>query len=138
MEVLCKSDYQDVYRIKEGVLLVINKFKYKCNENGYRMFAYGINRINSKTYAKGCKDLKIVTKRIVEKYGTVYEIGQVIYQNYPVELVSKEEWNYQIKTTGELFNGNQNEMLKLLMIIDNIISEKKEGENYVCENNVAD
>lgn len=28
MEVLCKSDYQDLYRVMDGVLLVVNKFRY--------------------------------------------------------------------------------------------------------------
>lgn len=27
MQTLCESEYQDIYRIKDGVLLVVNKFK---------------------------------------------------------------------------------------------------------------
>ncbi len=126
IETLCKSDYQDVYRIKDGVLLVVNKFKYIYKENGYIMLAYGVNRRNSKTYANGCKDLKVVTKRIIESNGTVYEIGQVLYHNYPVKLALKEEWDYQIKTTGDLFSGTSEEVLKYIEDIINII--KKEGE----------
>ena len=121
MEVLCKSDYQDVYRIKDGVLLVVNKFKYIYRADGYRMIAYA-NRTNSKTYQKGCKDLKVLTKRHLGKCPDKnLEIGQVIYHYYPVELAPKEEWNYQIKTTGNLFSGTSEEVLKYIEDIINII-----------------
>lgn len=126
MEVLCKSDYQDVYRVKDGVLLVVNKFKYIYNKNGYRKLSYEIKRANSKTYAKGCKDLKIATEKVFESNDTVYEIGQVFHYHYPVELVPKEEWEIQIKTTGDLFSGTSEEVLKYIEEIINII--KEEGE----------
>ena len=39
MEVVCQCDYQDIYRIKDGVLLIINKFKYIVDAEGFR-YAY--------------------------------------------------------------------------------------------------
>ena len=33
MEILCESDYQNVYRIMDGVILVVNKFECISFEN---------------------------------------------------------------------------------------------------------
>lgn len=52
MEILCKSEYQNVYRVKDGVLFVVNKFKYIKNKKGYMYHLSNIDRKNSKTYKK--------------------------------------------------------------------------------------
>lgn len=59
MEVLCQTEYQDVYRIKSGVLLVVNKFRDMVDENGRKDFisAYSKNR----PYHKHSKDLRVLT-----------------------------------------------------------------------------
>ena len=38
MQVLAKTEYQDVYRVKDGVLLVINKFKPICYDRTVVLF----------------------------------------------------------------------------------------------------
>ncbi len=120
MQTLCKSDYQDVYRVKDGVLLVVNKFAYIQNKEGYRrrVDATGKNAMN---YAVGCKDLKKVTKRIKDIDGNCVEVGQVLYHGYPVSLAPKSSWDYQIKTTGDMFSGNKNEITKYIEEINKII-----------------
>ena len=124
MQALCKSDYQDVYRIKDGVLLVVNKFDYIYRKNGYR---HRVNdcRKNSKTYENGSKDLKITIDKIESYDGEIIKAGQVLYHGYPVELVSKDRWDYQIKTTGDMFSGNSNEILKY---IEEIVKVVKNNE----------
>lgn len=125
MEVVCKSDYQDIYRVKDGVLLVINKFKRVKQENGlYRYIA--CNRY--KRYAKGCQSsLCVLTEDYISDTYYDYEVfhaGQVIYEGYPVELVDKSEWNFQIKTTGDALSGDIGTITMLLNeIIGRILSD---------------
>lgn len=123
MQTLCKSDYQDVYRIKDGVILLVNKFEYIRHNDGYRRSFFTTSK-NTITYASGCRDLKKVTDRI-EGYDKTYaEIGQILYHGYPVKLTSKRNWNYQIKTTGDMFSGNSEEVISYLEdIIDEIMKK---------------
>ena len=122
MQTLCKSDYQDVYRIKDGVILLINKFDYVRGDDGYRRSFFTTTK-NTMTYASGCRDLKKAIERI-EGYNKTYaEIGQVLYHGYPVKLIPKKNWNYQIKTTGDMFSGNANEILGHVEEIRKIIGE---------------
>lgn len=117
MQVLAKTEYQDVYRITNGVLLVVNKFKPICYNRTVVLF-----RAKVKSYNKGCqKELKVLK----EDYGSFSEItiprGTIIYHDKPVEIVDKEHYTYQIKTTGESFSGNSNYILKLINDISEII-----------------
>lgn len=129
MEILANTEYQDVYRIKDGVLLIINKFKpIKIEGIDHPYITINLNRYNSKIYYKGCqKILKILTKEYRHEK-TFYDsewcipIGTVVYGSIPVEIASKNEWQYQIKTTGELFSGTLNEIIKYINAILQIIS----------------
>lgn len=123
MEVLCKSDYQDLYRIKDGVLLVVNKFNYKKTDNRRGIIVCDISRKTVKKYNDGCQDqLKVLKNEYECKYEQcVLEAGTVLYSGYAVELVPKENWDYQIKTTGDLFSGNQDDILKLIDEIKKLI-----------------
>lgn len=116
MITLCKSDYQDVYRVKNGVLLIVNKFEYMKNKDGYIGRVYVTNK-NSVIYTNGCKDLRRATDRI----GDYVEIGQILYAGYPVKLTTKDNWDYQIKTTGDMFSGNLEEMVNYINDIIKII-----------------
>lgn len=117
MQVIVKTEYQDVYRITNGVLLVVNKFKPICYNRTVVLF-----RAKVKSYNKGCqKELKVLK----EDYDSFSEItiprGTIIYHDKPVEIVDKEHYTYQIKTTGESFSGNSNYILKLINDISEII-----------------
>ena len=123
-EVLCKSDYQDIYRIKDGVVLIINKFKYIKNDEGGHDYI-GYTSTKYKRYIKGCQDtLCILTQDYYDQYrNKTYNNGQVIYNGYPVVLADRHEWNYQIKTTGTSFSGDLEEMITLLYeIIGRVVS----------------
>ena len=122
MEVVCKSDYQDIYRIKDGVLFIVNKFKNKRFDGKIHFIGmYSKNRPYFKNYKNG---LRILTDDYHDSYyNETYKKGQVICHGYPVEIVNKDEWEYQIKTTGESFSGNKDNLITLLGSIENIIDQ---------------
>lgn len=114
MQTLANTEYQDLYRVTDGVLLVVNKFKYKLDNEGNRTYVY--SNAKRKSYHKGCqKQLQILGSDWTNYYETVtLKKGDVLYCNYLVELVSQNEWEYQIKTTGDLFSGNAEDMESML------------------------
>lgn len=82
-------------------------------------------------YIKGCQSgLKKLTKEYKHEASWCepewnVPIGTVVYHDVPVEIVPENEWEYQIKTTGEMFRGNYQEIEKLL---DSILHIIKTGE----------
>ena len=121
MEILCQTEYQDVYRVKNGVLLVINKFRIMAREF---ISAYSKNR----PYHKHSKDLRVLTDDYYySPTKRTYKAGQVVYGGYPVELVdNKEEWTFQIKTTGDALSGTFGEITLLLTNIFERVCETNE------------
>lgn len=126
IEKLCESDYQNVYRIKDGVLLIINKFEYMSFPNdAYPHIYKSDNKRMWKQYAKGCQpELRELTIDYTSKYnGWFLPKGSIIYGSRPVQIVPESKWDYQIKTTGTSLSGNRFEMIELLSMIDEVISE---------------
>lgn len=123
MEILAKTEYQDLYRITDGVLLVVNKFK----PINYGKVIGSLFRAKVKSYNKGCqKQLQVLKEDYYYSYVDItIPKGTVLYYNRPVELVDKTKWNYQIKTTGESFSGDFPSVMKLLNDIIKIIDEEK-------------
>ena len=122
MEVLAKTEYQDVYRITDGVLLIVNKFLYKDYSKKTKRIVRVDNtgRDNCKTYHKGCQSyLKELKRDYLDTYATVtIPKGTVLYNGYPVEsTIKKDECIYEIKIAGGAFGGDYNEVTD---IIDNI------------------
>lgn len=127
MQVLAETEYQDLYRITDGVLLVVNKFKpIDYGEDKY----VSLYDPKVKSYNKGCqKQLKILKEDYYSKYEDVtVSQGTVLYYGRPVELARKYEWNYQIKTTGESLSGDFDEVAELLTSIIKIIDKEQEND----------
>lgn len=123
MQVLAETEYQDLYRITDGVLLVVNKFKpIDYGEDKYVL----LYDPKVKSYNKGCqKRLKILKEDYYKQYDDItVPKGTVLYYERPVELVDKSEWNYQIKTTGESLSGDFDEVTELLTSIIKIIDKE--------------
>ena len=60
MEVLANTEYQDVYRIVDGVLLIVNKFKRIIYDED-KYFRVSFSKAKLKSYNKGCqKWLKVL------------------------------------------------------------------------------
>lgn len=119
MQVVCECDYQDIYRITDGVLLVVNKFEYK----GEPKHIYTRDMKTGK-YHKDCqKHLIIVKKDFYHKYDDItYKKGTVMYCHRVVQKTDdKSKWEYQIKTTGEAFSGSPSDMILMLSEIMGVI-----------------
>jgi hypothetical protein len=110
VEVLAQTDYQDLYRISDGVLLVINKFKpIDYTDKTTRYVRVWFPDAKYKTYNKGCqKDLKELKEDYYDKYCTlIIKKGTVLYGGTPViKTGNKENWTYEEKTTASSLGGN--------------------------------
>ena len=116
MEVLANTEYQDVYRIVDGVLLIVNKFKRIIYDKD-KYFRVSFSEAKFKSYNKGCqKWLKVLKEDYHDEYSNIsVPKGIVLYQYYPVEpTIKPENYIYEIKTTGNAFGGDYNEVVDII------------------------
>ena len=128
MEVLANTEYQDVYRIVDGVLLIVNKFKRIIYDED-KYFGVSLDEAKLKSYNKGCqKWLKVLKEDYHDEYSNIsVPKGTVLYQYYPVEpTIKPENYIYEIKTTGNAFGGDYNEIMDMI----NDIREVMDGNNF--------
>ena len=125
MQVVCESDYQDIYRIKDGVLLVVNKFKsIDYSDKTDRWVHIQSSSVKWGKYKKECQDhLKILKKDHHDEWANItIPKGTVLYCGRPVEIeTDPSQYEYQIKTIGEMFSGDSKWMLDYIGDIINII-----------------
>lgn len=126
MEVLANTEYQDVYRIVDGVLLIVNKFKRIIYDED-KYFRVSFSKSKVKSYNKGCqKWLKVLKEDYHDEYSNIsVPKGTVLYQDYPVEL--SNVYQYEVKTTGTSFSGNYSTVKSII----NDICEIIDGNNFV-------
>lgn len=110
-----KTDYVDIYRIKDSVILYVYKYKVVGK------YIYGLNSKNTKLYISGIGEFKIATKNITEKY----PVGTVFHYDYPLAIVEPSKYRYIIKTSGDAFSGDSQ---KFDSIIEEITKIKKKYE----------
>lgn len=114
-EIVYQTELMDCYRITDGVLLNVKKYKQTNNW----IDKDGI----SKPYHKDCKDLRVLKKEYIdERFCKVYKIGTVIEAYYEVVKCNVSDYTYEIKTTGNLFSGTSDIILQYLDIIKEIIN----------------
>ena len=87
MEVVVQTDYQDIYRITDGVLFIVNKFipvDYS-NDTPKKIYLYQSD-MKYRLYNKFCqKRLKVLKEDYKNKYcPVVIPKGTVMYMNTPV------------------------------------------------------
>ena len=123
MEIVAQTDYQDIYRITDGVLFIVNKFipiDYSDKTKEYiRVYR---SKAKYKSYNKNCQTwLKVLKEDYVYKYcPVVVPKGTVTYMDIPVICTNdKDKWEYELKTTGTAFSGTYDTMLEML---DNVIN----------------
>ena len=136
MEVLANTEYQDVYRIVDGVLLIVNKFLYKDYSKKTKRIVRvnDIRRGNCKTYHKGCQSyLKELNRDYLDSYATVtIPKGAILYHGYPVEPTTKpENYIYKIKTTGDAFSGDYSEVMDMINDIREVM-DSNEFKDVTC------
>lgn len=126
IEILAETDYQDLYRISGGVLLVINKFK-RIEYPSEPYFHVYTSDAKYKSYNKGCqKWLRVLKEDYKNEYhDIVVPKGTVLYMDYPVESTSnKTDWTYEIKTTASCLGGDFTTTENMLNTILNIMKNK--------------
>lgn len=122
MKTVVESEYQDIYRVTDGVLLIVNKFR-RIDYSSQTDRIISLYDGKFKSYNKNCQKWLRVLKEDCNIYGITIPKGTVTYNLFPVELVSDiNDYKYEIKTTGNMFSGNYESMLKML---NEIISEIK-------------
>ena len=116
MEVVAKTEYQDIYRLKHGALLVVDKFERMYPD--YPVAYFGERSL----YNPNTKGLYITKDRYKVNDKEFVKAGTVL--SYAIPIISttdKSKWKYTIKTSGEYFHGNDSEILKMLSEIESII-----------------
>ena len=122
MKTVVESEYQDIYRVTDGALLIVNKFR-RIDYSSQTDRIISLYDGKFKSYNKNCQKWLRVLKEDCNIYGITIPQGTVTYNLFPVELVSDiNDYKYEIKTTGSMFSGNNESMSKML---NEIISEIK-------------
>lgn len=125
MEVLANTEYQDVYRIVDGVLLIVNKFKRIIYDEDkyFRVYA---SKAKLKSYNKGCqKWLKVLKEDYYDAYSNITVLKDtVLYQDYPIKL--SNVYKYEVKTTATSFSGNYSTVKSII----NDIREVMDGNGF--------
>lgn len=112
MQILAQTEYQDVYRVIDGVLLVVNKFKYMFEQQLSPVDYSGKRR---ELYHKNTKDLAINQEDKIDWYKNFIPKGTVLYHGYSVVAIDNQsDWIYEIKTTGNALSGDLNTIENLL------------------------
>lgn len=138
MEIVAQTDYQDIYRITYGVLLIINKFEsidytdktkeYVCVHNSMAKY---------KSYNKNCQTwLKVLKEDYEYEYcPVVIPKGTVTYMDIPVMCTNdKDKWKYELKTTGTAFSGTYDTMLEMLDTVINCMVKSQVRNKMHMEN----
>ena len=105
METIVQTEYQDVYRLKAGVLLKVNKFKYinYSDKNSQKFVTVDYLKAKCRLYDKNCKNLHILEEDYYDPfYGVTILKGTLIYGlliGLAVESCqNKSEWTYEVNT----------------------------------------
>lgn len=138
MEVIAQTDYQDIYRITDGVLFVANKFEPIDYIDKTKEYVRVYNsRAKYKSYNKNCQTwLKVLKEDYVYEYcPVVIPKGTVTYMGIPVICTKdKDKWNYELKTTGTAFSGNYDTMLSMLDTMINCMVKSQVRNKMNMEN----
>ena len=133
MEVVAQTDYQDIYRITNGVLLVVNKFESidyldKTGKSKEYVCVYE-SKAKYKSYNKNCQNwLKVLKEDYKYEYcPVIVPKGTVTYMGIPVICTKdKSKWKYELKTTGTAFSGDCKTMLEMLdTVVDCVVMSRQ-------------
>lgn len=119
LEVLAKTEYQDLYRVTDGVLLVVNKFVPIEYENE-KYFTVHRGGVKQGKYNKGCQDwLKVLKEDYYDEYRSItVPKGTVTYIDRPVVPTDNQsDWKYEVNTTESALSGDFDTIEMLLSSI---------------------
>ena len=105
MEIIVQTEYQDIYRLRAGLLLKVNKFKYinYSDKNSQKFVTVDYLKAKYRLYDKNCKNLRILEEDYYDPfYGVTILKGTLIYGlliGLAVESCqNKSEWTYEVNT----------------------------------------
>lgn len=122
-ETVQEHEYQDIYRLCYGVLVIVNKYNI-ANYNWY----WGNTKEHKKKLEK-IKGLKSCFKTLddIDMYTynnqelSVLPRGSIIFEdNVIIPTNNKDEYFYELKTTGSCFSGVGKEFSDLLNLVKEI------------------
>lgn len=129
MEIVAQTDYQDIYRITDGVLFIVNKFVSIDYSDQTKEFVYVYrSKAKYKTYNENCQNwLKVLKEDYEYKYCPVtIPKGTVLYMDTPVICTNdKDKWKYELKTTGTAFSGTYDTMLEMIDTVINCMVKSR-------------
>lgn len=108
VEIVCQTEYQDIYRIKPYILLIVDKFRLdvcgdgRCHFNQY-----------TKPYSKGTESNLRISKDADD--------NRVFYCDWEVRLVDPCDYRFKLKTSGDAFNGKAEEFNSLMICCNEIV-----------------
>lgn len=129
MEIVVQTDYQDIYRIIDGVLFIVNKFIPIDYSNQTKEYIHvHSSEAKYKSYNKNCQTwLKVLKEDYVYKYcPVVVPKGTVTYMDILVICTNdKDKWEYELKTTGTAFTGTYDTMLEMIDAVINCMVKSR-------------
>lgn len=128
MEIVVQTDYQDIYRITDGVLLIVNKFipiDYSDKTSEYVSVFTRKARVRS--YNRNCQNyLKVLKENYDYHCPITIPKETALYMSTPVICTeNKHRWKYELKTTGTSFSGNHGDFSDMLGDIIQILDENE-------------
>lgn len=108
VEIVCQTEYQDIYRIKPYVLLVVDKFSLVTpSESFTHLSKY------TRPYSKYTESMLRVSKNVDD--------NRVFYCGWDVCITSPDKYRFKLKTSGDAFNGSAKEFSFLMEYCNEIV-----------------
>ena len=117
-EKIFSSVYQDVYRLHYGVIFLVNKFA---------TIQYSLKEFKNKRYYDS-EYLRVLTEdAVIPVINKKCPAGTVLYNYFPVRLIDKSQWTYELKLSSGCCYGTAKNILELTEEIDKIVLSYEYG-----------
>ncbi|MFB5758991.1 hypothetical protein [Paenibacillus medicaginis] len=116
MEQIQSHEIKDIWRIREGLLVEVYK---------YKSLVYHIHSKKKEKRVRGCKGLTELTEDYTDSYyKKTFPKGTLFYYSSPVEPVTDpKQFKIEIKSSGGSIFGSSDEISKVLTDINTLISK---------------
>lgn len=130
-EVVQEHEYQDIYRLRYGVLLIVNKYENikSTTERGVEIPIWNwtdtSENKNKLKKLKGLKNLYQVKEDLHTRFNNNFiKKDTIIFDNTAIKpLSNKEEYYYELKTTSSCFSGDLNGFKELVAMVNEILEK---------------
>ncbi|MFE8701150.1 hypothetical protein ACFYKX_11145 [Cytobacillus sp. FJAT-54145] len=128
MQIIQQHSLQDIYRIQDGLLVVVNKYK------SLSYYEPQLEKVKKKKLKGISKAYELVEEVTVEKYYptrqfVTYPANSLILHSKVVEpLTDPQDYYYEIKASGGTIEGNLETILQTQAKIQQLLEEYRRGE----------